>query len=356
MLHCDFMSRRWLLIALLSVPLLAAVERTARVVRADSRLPTGRAEWIWARGGWWRHAAPATFWAARDLDLPTDPRAARLLVRADEEYVLFVNGNRVGSGRMADGEPADVYDVAAELRGGANRIVLELHSERGSGGVLLELEADGGPLLVSDESWRILRNLPSTVLAGLEPLPRGEPAVSWGVPPVGRWSIPRPGAARLAGWQLADGAWIDGERRALGGVAAKDGRPAFATLFTWRAPVKGYLRLRFAQGTPGEALLFLGDEPPIPGRRRAESVLMAPAGGAVWHGAVARPFRYALVVGAADVAAATVEPAVPAAVEAPSAALRGVFGVAPPPLGAPMEDEIRRELEGLAGLARREEG
>ncbi|MGE5232751.1 MAG: hypothetical protein ACM3OB_01475 [Acidobacteriota bacterium] len=348
------MRRRALVLLFLVVPLLAVAEHAWRSSAGVWRRPTGRAEWIWARGGWWRHAAPSTLWAGRDFEVSGGPRRACLVVQADEEYVAFLNGRRVGSGRI-DGGPADSYEVGSLLRDGGNRLVIELHSERGSGGMLAALDVDGVPAVWSDGSWRMLHELSAAQLSGLEPL-GGERAVSWGLPPVGRWPVPRPGAIRPAGWQMGGGAWLPGARRKIEVGSTREGLRVEATLFEWAQPVRGFLRLR-VRPDPGRGatLLFYGDTPPDTAHRRADEAVMAPPGSAVWRAAVERSFRYVTVLGEADALAAWVEPAAAGTTVAPAAVERGVFGL-PPPLGAPMQDEIRRELEGFPRIPGREEG
>ncbi len=350
------MRRGGLLLLFLLVPLAALAQRAWRATGGVGARPTGSAEWIWARGIWWRHASPSTLWAVRDFELAAAPRSGRLAVVADEEYVAFLNGERVGSGRLRHG-PVDAYEVAPLLRSGGNRLVLELHSEPGSGGALAALDVDGKPRVWTDGRWTILRELSAAQLSGFEPLPAGEPALSWGLPPIGRWPVPQPGPARPAGWQLARGAWIPASGRTVEVGSTLGGEPGEAMLFEWPRRESGFLRLRVAPDPGrGAALLFYGDTPPDTTRRRADEVILAPPGNSEWRSAVARSFRYALVLGQVEGVAAWIEPAVGTALSAGTPADRGVFGIAPPTLRAPMQDEIRRELEGLPRIPGREEG
>ena len=93
-------SAGWLLLALGLVLLLSAAERQVRVRLAESS-PASGAEWIWADGRVARYTGPRAFYAVRDVHLDTVPPAAEARVLADEEYLLWINGRRVGSNSPA---------------------------------------------------------------------------------------------------------------------------------------------------------------------------------------------------------------------------------------------------------------
>ena len=115
----------------------------------DADLPTGDAEWIWAELPD-RLPTPLAFYAVRDFTLDAvpgagggeaaggaaasgvpDPGAAELRLLADEEYVVWLNGQRIGSNRYRPGAPLDVYRVGDLLLPGPNRLIVELRSSRG---------------------------------------------------------------------------------------------------------------------------------------------------------------------------------------------------------------------------------
>src|SRR4029077_11094756 len=102
-----------------------------------------KAQWIWS--GRERNAqGPSAFYALRDFTLDMPPARARLLVTADEEYVLYLNGKRVGAGGYRAGAGLDVYDAGPLLLPGGNRLIAELRSNHGGGGFLLSLAGDAG--------------------------------------------------------------------------------------------------------------------------------------------------------------------------------------------------------------------
>ncbi|HEX9670070.1 MAG TPA: hypothetical protein VGC93_11370 [Thermoanaerobaculia bacterium] len=346
-------SRRALLVTALALPLLAWAERAGVTAVARRVLPTGEAEWIWAE---WsvRAKTPAVFYAARDFELDAVPAGARLLVLADEEHVLWVNGRRVGAGRYRTGAPLDVYPAADLLQPGANRILVELRSARGAGGFIARLEdGDGRFLLVTDPSWLVFRRHRPGLVRGWEPLEEGpaagEPAFSWGSPPVGRWDAPRPSPPRPPLDERTGRAIRP--RRVAGDPAGE------RKLYDFGRAVTGYLRLEHRPNAEMDvALLLAGDRPPDPRDRAQGAVLLMPDGRA-WLDARARRFRYVLLLGAPSVTGARV---LPVGGEEAAAAARpeppeGAFGLAPPPLRAPIEDEVRRELKGVPRVAGREE-
>jgi len=285
--------------------LLAAAGERAAVRWAASGLPTGAAEWIWAplpRD----FKRPVAFWAVRDFELGEEPGRASLLVTADEEYVVWLNGARVGSNRRAAGRPLDRYDVGSLLVPAGNRLAVELRSSRGQGGLLAALDlGDGHEPLVSDASWRVLRRDAPGVREGWAPVGGGEPAASWGRPPVGRWGLPertadRPPAAEVCA--LCEP--VAARRRA--------GRPPGPVVFDFGREVAGYLVLeRSAEAAAegdGVALFTAGDRPPPPLASRLAAPVMAMPGAREWSDATPRRFRRVAVTGLAGLERARVLP------------------------------------------------
>lgn len=437
------------LVALLAV-IAGLLQEGARRFLAQHALPTGAAEWIWAAD---RHRAtrPFAFWAFRDFELEELPAPAHVLVAADESYLLYVNGHRVGSGPLRSapdgGALLERYEVSSELRAGPNRLAVELRTSRGAGGLLLALlDTDRDrPLVVSDSSWRVVARAHPGVLQAWLPASEGASAFSWGVPPTGRWGrpatvVPRPAYAQATGepWgrrpvaprRLARGRQLlqmllDRER---GGEAAGETRESVArpaarpaarpgepgpvpptppvplverlpwepvgapgprlpfrlsedggtptagagtavpglgpvVLFDWGREVEGYLNLqhRSRSGQPSGLLLVGSSLPPL--APEAGETVITVAGAAAWRDVVPRRFRYALVLGVEALEGAWVEPVDGALLERlppPAAApggrnsAGGVRWIEPPPLETPVQHEVRRKLQGLAGGARGE--
>jgi hypothetical protein len=400
----------WLAAAFVAVVGLTLAIRGGRwAVRRWGGL-TGGAQWIWVAHD--RHLAqPLAFYAARDFWLEAPPERARLLALGDEQYVLYLNGKRVGAGGWRPGSRLDEYEVGALLRTGGNRLLAELRSADGGGGFLASLtdEASGRTLVATDGDWRTYLRHRLGLVRGWLPVDPfdpaaaarhsqswtsaagpGELAFSWGRPPIGRWGRVTPG------WPRPLFAELTGGRRPLPAASESFYRPPPETrkagddsmvLFDWGREVTGYLALEpgyepgmdsdLVQPPPDrqrEALFWIGDTPPQPAGTGVEpsgAVVLMP-GAREWLDARLRRFRYALVIGIPRPLAArvyTVDPAVavrfrleidegagaaPPGRE-PGPERGGVFGLAAPRLRSPVEDEIRRKLKRLPGVARRKE-
>lgn len=369
------------LVLALAALALALAARGVRVARARTA-PTGRAEWIWADLGR-AEIAPVAFYAARDFDLGDLPPArARLLAVADEEYVLYLNGRRVGSDRCAPGPvaapPLDAYEVGPLLLPGANRLVAELRSGRSEGGFLASLvdTGSGRPLVATDPSWKVFRHAHPGLLRGTmlltEAVGWGEAkaARSWSLPPTGRWGMPR----LPSGPPRPTFAALTGDLQPMPGATAAPGdlvRLDRRQVFDWGREVEGYLTLELAPADrPGVGLLLAGPTAAnplaLPMGAAAAPVIVAPRA-TEWEDALPRRFRYAVVVGMERVLGARVTPLDPRAAgaatlvagdrpaEEDGKGVPGVLGLSPPPLRSPVEDEVRREVERLPGVAGRKQ-
>jgi hypothetical protein len=346
-------ARAWLAACLL-VLILALVAHARPALRARS-LPTGAAQWIWKPLDRLDHN-PTAFYAVRDFDLASPPARARLLVTADEEYVVTLNGKRIGAGAFEPGAPLDAYEVGPLLLPGGNRLMVELRSGRGGGGLLASLvdTATGEQLAGTDERWRILPGHHLGLERGWLPIGNGEKAHCWGYPPIGRWGSPQVGAPRpLLGDQAGPPLPATAMRPFPLPAGFADGGPAGAPiLYDWGRPVEGFLTLELpAAKELGTALLFAGEEPADPlSARPTASVLVVP-GQHEWIDARPRRFRYALLVGLNRPATAAVSP-VPAGVVRPTRPLAArVFGIQGPPLRTPVEDEVWSRLQRFPGVA-----
>jgi hypothetical protein len=331
---------------------LAAGTRVLAEARAVLFLPTGDAQWIWARLPR-DDSTPLAFYSVRDFTLDAVPAGGRLLVLADEEYVVHLNGRRVGSGIYSPGASLDAYDVAPLLRAGGNRILVELRSSRGWGGLLARLEDGAGQgIVTTGEEWRIFRRHQPGLLRGLlvlGPEDGSEAPFLWGRPPVGRWGLPLPGPDRP--WPASPPL-----AAAFGAALAVPPVPAAArsedqgrTIFHWGREVEGYLALTLA---PREevAVGLLRTEDGV----EARSPVLVPPGAREWTDALPRRFHEAEVQGIPGVLEAQVLPLPGGASPLPPPP-PGVLGLAPPPLRTPVEEKVRREIERVLGVAGREE-
>ncbi len=333
----------------------ALAAAVAGVERFAARLlePEPGARWIWAAGDY-RGGEPIAFYAVRDLELRAGA-AARIAIVADETYLLYVNGQRVAAGAYRRGAPVDEVDVGDLMEPGLNRILVELRSSRGAGGLLatLELDGGGGPgAVVTDGSWRIFRHYDPGLFGGWSTLEGGEAPKIWQRPPTGRW---RPGAARarrqvpprgfppparrrpLRVQQQHTDAWLD-----LDWTRARIPALGPHQLYDFGAEVEGYLSfdLTSDEGLPG--LLYFGSEPPDPRTGPDEVVLPVP-GRRHWEDAYPRRFRYLLVVGAEPYSRLEVElldAERARALAPPGPARAGVFGLEPPRSYSKVEEDV----------------
>jgi hypothetical protein len=368
--------RAWLAAGLL-VLVLALAAQLRPVLRARS-LPTRSAEWIWQPFDARDHT-PAAFFAARDFDLAAPPPRARLLITADEAYIVTLNGKRIGAGAFSPdqppgqppgrpGAPLDVYEVGPLLLPGGNRLLVELRSARGAGGLLASLvdEATGRQLVGTDERWRILPRHEAGLARGWLPIGGGVPALVWGYPPIGRWGLPRAGSPPRPLLTEQLGPPLPAALMRPYPLPAKlaEGPPGASLLYDWGRPVEGYLTLDVPPAKePGMALLFIGDgsgdaagdKPPDSLVGDPTAAVLIPPGEREWMDALPRRFRYALVVGLARPAGATVLPVPAGAVRPSQPAPDRVFGIQGPPLRTPVEDEVWGKLQSFAGVAGRKE-
>jgi hypothetical protein len=330
-----------------------------------------QALWIWAPGDW-RHPRTLGFFAAADLWLEKGAAVARLNITADEEFVVWVNGSRAGSGRYDRGRPMAAFDLSHRLVAGGNRVVAELRSSRGAGGFLAWLEVDGMTLAATGPDWRVFRDSRPGLLRGWLPLESGEAPQIWGEAPMARWAGLVPSGAAKAGFAEH---WVEGlpleaargQRLGFAGpssFAAVSARPVAgwqrdwrqstplpqvrgAVALDWEREITGYIELDFVG--EGDALLFASAEaPPDPARFAASAVIVRASGQSVWRDSVPRRFRYLLVAGEPRlVGARAYETSEQAWVPTPPAVL---LGVPRPPSRPAVEDKLRREFQGFAGF------
>jgi hypothetical protein len=188
------------------------------------------------------------------------------------------------------------------------------------------------------------------VIRGWVAVTAGQPAFSWGLPPVGRWGSP-----------------VLGERRRLlteaTGPAVQARVHAAASgqrfLYDFGREVTGLLQLEVKVGEQLDAaLLWSGLQPPRPHPGAAGSPVLVMAGHRRWLDARPRRLRYVLVVGLDAPATARMLPVDPAdwggLATASSERRIGVLGILAPPLRSPVEDEVWRKFQAVARVAGRE--
>lgn len=314
--------------------------------------------WIWAAAPP-RELKPRAFFLARDFHLDAVPAAARLEVMADPEYLVLLNGRRVGSAIYRPDAAIDVYDARPELRPGRNRLVLELRSAIGSGGATVRLvDGDGRELAASGPQWRYYPGVRRALADLDEELPPAASVAVLGSAPFGRWSLPglreRPSYRDLVDGEV--GVWArawrpsrgDGEWRRLSPRRRKPDRLGGADLMEvdFGREVAGFLHLQLDPQAAVAGMLFFADRPGEPLDRVPDRVVVAVPKLNSWQDVEPRRFRYLTLVGLRSVRRAAVIPLRPAAAAAlgEPAPSRGLLGLPAEPARLPLVETLRREL------------
>jgi len=336
----------------------AGGERLFAQLRSRFAEPSVGAHWIWAEGDY-SGGEPIAFYALRELELEV-VEPTRIAIAADETYILYVNGQRVGSGFYRSKGPVDEYEVSDMLHVGLNRFLVELRSNRGAGGLLAEIEietAEGrepSRIVSTDADWQIVRRFYPGLFGGWAVLEGGEAPRVWRAPPTGRWrlgsrrqaevmlplhlpSLPRLAPLRVRAQHKT--LWFDvGEevKRRIPSVGPKQ-------LYDWGEEVEGFLSfdLSSAEGHPG--LLFFGSEPPDPAVLPPDAVLLTVPGRRYWEAAYPRRFRYLLLIGAEPhrfIGVDSSESIRNRVASPPDMHPPGVFGLQPPRSYSKVEEDV----------------
>ncbi len=318
-----------------------------------------RLTWIWERSSP-REVRPRIFLAVRDFDLTSALTRANLSVLGDAEYVVYLNGHRVGSNSYFESAPLDVYAVGPLLHAGSNRVILELRSPIGSGAATLRIDGpDGRALVTTDGQWRIFdRYLPALFAGGkLWGRPNAEVL---GESPLGRWGTPRRGPEKPT---FAEATTLRHADVALAFRRPKTG-PAWTPLrrrpprhghglgrlveFDFGREVEGYLHLSFVPGPERAALVHFGSRPSEHLGWTPEAIVIPLAGRRFWQDSRPRRFRYVEVAGLDGVTWAAVLPLRPRAwaLLGPRPQELGVFALGAPAVRLPVVDDVwKRFLE-----------
>lgn len=121
----------------------------------------GKAEWIWYPGKNKEAFSAAAF--KKDFEITEIPAKAEIIITADDNYVLFVNGTKAGEdcGLAAGGwETAEKYNITKLLKNGTNTIYVEA-SDAGAppcgflADVVLKMKDNSEKHIVSDSTWQV---------------------------------------------------------------------------------------------------------------------------------------------------------------------------------------------------------
>jgi len=345
-------------------PLFAILLLLVAVVAAERLHGFGRLRTLGAPRQLWIWSAdppdlvePRAFFVARDFDLATVPASARLEVIGDPEYVVYLGGDRIGSGSYEAGQGLDVYEVAPELHPGSNRVVLELRSPIGSGGATLRIvDAAGRKLVATDDHWHIYAMSWKGLVEG-QPLWGNGTAKVLGASPLGRWGIPAPTPPRPLFENAVDLAHALGGRTFQAPLTSTRWHrlrrrarhaPPLGPLVTidFGAVLRGYLHLDLDPGANGPLLVRYGLAPASRRGWVPDEVVVPIANRSYWQGPVPRTFRFVEIAGTSEVTWAAVlpiEPSAWAALARPTTT-PGLFGIPPPGVPLPVVEKIWKRL------------
>ncbi len=332
-----------------------------------SRPPAHGACWIWTSGPT-DFQEPIGFYLVRELELEKAP-PAWISITADESYSLSLNGRHVGANRYSEDGQVDRYEVTDLLRVGRNRIVVEVRSSRGIGGMLASLvveETDGSrrPLVVSDADWRVFHRFERAWYRA-ETLSGGEAPRVWERPPTGRWRLREAAVDRPPPFRLGERAHRLGPVRVRHrqldrwiplsqGPRQRFPRVGDQVLLDWGQPVEGFLYLDLPSDENPPALLYFGLEPPDPTEVPPDEVMIFIPGQSQWRDLHPRRFRYALLVGVRPekkVEVRLLGSRLAQILGLPPSSGTGVFGITPPDLHSAAEELVWDRLRGRAPVS-----
>lgn len=138
---------------------LAALMFAATFVPATSLAQemAAEAQWIWTPAHKKDSAPERTDCHFRKSFTLKDPEAAQLAIAADDQYELFLNGKRIGSGEST--RKLDEYDISKNLVRGTNVVAVRVTNKTtGSAALVVRLtvkeKGAGWKSFSTDESWK----------------------------------------------------------------------------------------------------------------------------------------------------------------------------------------------------------
>lgn len=171
----------------------------------------GMGSWIWASET--RDGQTCQFWNTFNVPASSPVVNARLVMTADDEFTLFLDGREMGRG--VDWRELFIFDLTPLLTPGRHVLGVQAFNSAYAAGVILGLQArlaDGQIIeLKSDSSWRIVPAMASRWQKRTKPAAEWPAAVikgSMGTDPWSPWPVnavvmPTLQPFRLAFWQTA---------------------------------------------------------------------------------------------------------------------------------------------------------
>ncbi len=338
----------WTLILFLLLLVIGVGERWITGARERGPYPPEGVSWIWSDQAKTNPPKPVSFLTYRDFSLKDLPEAAEIIATADEELRLFLNGNLVIITRNPPGEIDQVrrVDITQLLRMGANRLSAELRSSRGVGGFFLCLRVEDRCLETSDSQWVTLSEWNPGVHRGWWPAGAGEPVRRWFAAPVGRWDFVLPQETSASWVGCKEGEPIEGQR--LKRLEPVEGAPFSRQVYDFGSEVRGIIRLRGSEKGDGFNLLRVESSLQGLAEWKVENVrpVVTLPGQRDWSSAEILEGRYVELTGF-PVKSAVIQPAAKFCGPQLSPSTPRVSTLDRGRSMAPIENEIRRRLEGL---------
>lgn len=173
--------------------------------KSDARLPA-TVKWIWAEAGAEKRAAAETIYLRKTFTLKALPQHASAAVACDNSFMLWVNGNRVASGK--DFGSPNYVDLKTHLRVGTNVIAVSAVNHtpdnKPPGKNYAPRESDANPAgfvfaaqlrgsepseIVSDASWLVTKTTPNGWEKVTFDARDWRPAAELGAANTGPWSL-----------------------------------------------------------------------------------------------------------------------------------------------------------------------
>src|SRR5205085_3444425 len=116
------------------------------------------ANWLWDSAEATKESqSTAPRYLRKTFDLPAAAASAQISVTCDDQYVVYINGERVGEG--SEWVTPELHNVAAKLRPGKNVVALEAINGTGPAGIIAWLQikmANGESQTIgTDSSWKL---------------------------------------------------------------------------------------------------------------------------------------------------------------------------------------------------------
>ena len=338
--------RRKLRVLLALVLLFGAVAvgfRVQRTGEVSHDFSGASPDWIWD-SGWSKAPVRAhAFTVEKQFEAPEVPDTARLLILADEEYHLNLNGKWVGSGRFRRDSGWDSYSAVGWVLEGGNTLRVELRSGRGAGGLLVCLQAaPGEPCWIrSESSWQVVPQ-------------KGEsrPVQVWGASPVGSWNLPTAVKPRRSAAEcvLAD---RPVEARRFFAVDDKVLRsrdqemPIPVWTVRWGIRTRAIIEIDVDPEERRLGELAFGRNRRRPAAREILETLVTEPGQSTYRSVVSREFRFVEIDGIKEVLGGRyykVREECDDWFFQPTEAEEGLLGLDPPPSRTPVQNELRGKL------------